>query len=239
MAQKRMLNKSISLSAQVNKLNLKEKIIFTWSIPHLDDYGLLDSDPEVIKAMVIPMIKEITMRDINQFVKRAEELGLIVEYQDCLEFTGFDNHQSISAEKRAKMKFSKVPKNPQENSGENNNPQKSPLQDKIREDKIREDKLAAQSAAENPAKIINSLIKGFDMVNPSYEKFYANKTQRSALQRMVDKWGAEKVAGFIKYLGVMAEDKYAKNIITPLQLEDNLGAVVKHWKTSNPGVIKI
>jgi len=234
-----MLNKSISLSAQVNKLNLKEKILFTWSIPHLDDYGLLDSDPEVIKAMVCPMIKDITIKDINQFVKKAGELGLLIEYQDCLEFTGFENHQSISAEKRAKMKFSKIPKIPQENSGENNNPQKSPVQDKIREDKIREDKLAVQSTADNPSKIINSLIKDFEGVNPSYEKLYANKTQRAALQRMIDKWGAKKVAGFVKYLGVMGEDKYAKNIITPLQLEDNLGVVVKHWKTSNPGVIKI
>ena len=143
MAQKRMLNKSISLSAQVNKLNLKEKIIFTWSIPHLDDYGLLDSDPEVLKAMVIPMIKEITIKDINQFVKRAEELGLLISFQDCLEFTGFANHQSISEEKKAKMKFSKIPINPQENNGENNNPQKSPVQDKIREDKIREEKKKA------------------------------------------------------------------------------------------------
>ena len=155
MAQKRMLNKSISLSAQVNKLNLKEKVIFTWSIPHLDDYGLLDSDPEVIKAMVIPMIKEITIKDINQFVKRAGELGLLKEYQDCLEFTGFENHQSISAEKKAKMKFSKIPINPQENSGENNNPQKSPLQDKIREDKIREDKIREEKIETSPRYLTN------------------------------------------------------------------------------------
>jgi len=141
MAQKRMLNKSISLSAQVNKLNLKEKIIFTWSIPHLDDYGLLNSDPEVIKATTCPMIKDITLKDIRGFIVKASELELLKEYRDCLEFTGFTNHQSISEEKKAKMKFSKIPRNPQENIGENNNPQKSPVQDKIREDKISKDKI--------------------------------------------------------------------------------------------------
>lgn len=140
MAQKRMLNKSISLSGQVNKLNLKEKLLFTWSIPHLDDYGLIESDPEVIKATVCPMVKEITIKDIKLFIVKVEALNLIKSFQDCLEFTGFDNHQSITLEKRAKCHFQKIPKNPQENSGENNNPQKSPLQEKGREDKRREEK---------------------------------------------------------------------------------------------------
>ncbi|MDI6777569.1 MAG: hypothetical protein QMD77_00065 [Patescibacteria group bacterium] len=147
MAQKRMLSKSISLSAQVNKLNLKEKILFTWSIPHLDDYGLLDSDPEVIKATVCPMIKDITIKDIKQFVNRIEVEKLCTVYQDCIEFLGFENHQSISAEKRSKMKFQKIPKISQENSGKNNNPQKSPLQDKRSKEKIREEKESAPSGA--------------------------------------------------------------------------------------------
>ena len=184
-----MLNKSISLSAQVNKLNLKEKLIFTWSIPHLDDYGLLDSDSEVIKATTCPMVKEITIKDIRQFVKRAGELGLIFEYQDCLEFTGFTNHQSISEEKKAKMKFSKTPINPQENSGENNNPQKSPVQDKIREDKIREDKRGEGTPAQsmelfisNPDMIISLLTaKGMkeDIARREISKFISYWTEQN------------------------------------------------------------
>ncbi len=145
MAQKRMLNKSISLSKQVTKLSLKHKLFFTWAIPHLDDYGLIDNDPEVLKATVCPMVKEISEKDIKEFIKKAQEPdsngeSLIEEYQDCLEFPGFTNHQSITAEKRAKMKFQKIPKNPQENNGENNNPQESPLQDKRKEEKLREEK---------------------------------------------------------------------------------------------------
>lgn len=141
MAQKRMLNKSISLSSQVNKLSLKHKLIFTWCIPHLDDHGLLDSDPEVIKATVVPMVKDINLADIRSFIAVCVNGKLIEEYQDCIFFAGFENHQSISEEKRSKSKFSRIPKIPQENSGKNNISQNSPVQDKRIEDKRIEEKI--------------------------------------------------------------------------------------------------
>jgi len=113
MAQKRMLNKSISTSIQVNKLNLKERLIFTWIIPHLDDYGLIDKEPELIKALVLPMAKDITEKDITDFIKKAKELKLIEVFDDCLEYTGFNNHQTISESKKSRSKFHKY-SNPQE-----------------------------------------------------------------------------------------------------------------------------
>lgn len=136
MAQKRMLNKSISLSLQVNQLSEKGMLIFTWCIPHLDDFGLLEVSAEVIKAMVFPLAKKITVKDIEEFKIRAKELNLIKIFQDCIEFTGFQNHQTISREKMAKSKFSKIP---QENIGENNISQEFPVQDKLSKDKGRED----------------------------------------------------------------------------------------------------
>lgn len=125
-----MLNKSISLSRQVSQLSLKSQFIFTWCIPHLDDFGLIDCDVHVIKAAVFPMTKEIRPADIEKFFLEASEKGLITEYQDCIEFRGFTNHQSISAEKRAKSKFPKIPKNPQE----------SPVQEKGSKEKRREER---------------------------------------------------------------------------------------------------
>ena len=142
-----MLNKSISLSAQVNKLSLKHKILYTWGISHLDDYGLISNDPEVFKATVVPMVKEITVTDVNEFFIESEKVGLTKEWSDCLEYLGFENHQSITPEKRAKCHFDKLPKNPQEIFGENKNPQKSPVQEKGKEDKRREGKEGENNAA--------------------------------------------------------------------------------------------
>lgn len=136
-----MLNKSISLSSQVNKLNLKHKLIFTWTLPHLDDYGLIENDPEVLKATVCPMIKDITVKDFREFILSASKNDLIEEYEDCIDFTGFDNHQSLSEEKKAKSKFSRIPRNPQENIGENNNPQNFPVQGKVGEGKRSKEKI--------------------------------------------------------------------------------------------------
>lgn len=136
MAQKRMLNKSISLSRKANKLPLKLAFIYTWMLPHLDDHGLIERDSNVLKGMAFPMKKEITAKDILGFIEIAQihdEKGesLITEHGDCLEFNGFEDHQTISPEKRAKSKFSRIPKNPQE----------SPRSSQIREVKLREENL--------------------------------------------------------------------------------------------------
>lgn len=135
-----MLNKSISLSRQVSKLTLKEKLFFTWAIPHLDDYGCIENDPFVLKATVCPMVDEIKIKDIQAFIRHSAAIGLAKEFEDCLVFLGFENHQSLSPEKRTKPKFEQIPKNPQENSGENKNPQNSPVQEKRREEKVGEGK---------------------------------------------------------------------------------------------------
>jgi hypothetical protein len=87
---------------------------------------------------------------------------------------------------------------------------------------------------------LNGIINLFSKVNPSYERFYSNKTQRAALQRMVDKYTEAKVAGFIKYLPIINEDKYARGkSITPLQLEDNLAHIVNHFKANNKKITSV
>ena len=140
-----MISKSISYSVQIAGLNLKSKLIFTWCIPYLDDYGLINSDSKVIKAMVFPMSKEIRIKDIEEFKKQAKEQKLVEIYQDCIEFTGFSKHQTISESKKARSKFQKIkvakisPKVPIPN-----NPQESPRKPTLREEKRREDKLTKE-----------------------------------------------------------------------------------------------
>lgn len=138
-----MINKSISTSKQANLLSAKHAILFTWSLPHLDDYGDITNDPEVFKAIVVPMRKDITVKDCADYIKISQEIGLTKMYKDCLSYLGFDNHQNISSEKRAKSHFDKTEINALEILGDSENALKSPVQDKedkIREFKLREDK---------------------------------------------------------------------------------------------------
>lgn len=94
--------------------------------------------------------------------------------------------------------------------------------------------------SEQSSQEIPKIIKLFEEVNPSYEKFYGNRTQRAAADRLLKKYGFEKVAGIIKYLPIINTDRYAKGkSITPLQLEDNLALIINHYnqrKSKKPKV---
>ncbi|SRR4030066_454401 len=85
---------------------------------------------------------------------------------------------------------------------------------------------------------INSLIKLFEPVNPSYERLYANKTQRSALERLIKKWGEEKIENTIKALPDIINKPYAPKIITPLELERDLGKLITFYKQEKTKVKK-
>ena len=240
-----MLNKSISLSKQVNKLSLKHKLFFTWAIPHLDDYGLLDNDPEILKATICPMVKDISEKDIIEFISVAQipdmnKETLIMEYQDCLEFLGFTNHQTISAEKRAKPKFQKIPKNPQENTGENNNPQESPnfTLNKIREEKLREGKGSKENSENNgnvnpPTTSSDDLEKKFTLSEDDIKKlegefptvevrFEYTKAKNHLLANggMRGKSENKPVKNYMAYLRLwMARDWVRKKSIVPVYKE--------------------
>ena|SRR3990167_5855035 len=82
---------------------------------------------------------------------------------------------------------------------------------------------------------INNLINLFKEVNPSYERLFANKTQRVALERMVAKWGYEKMENGIKFLPQILGKKYAPTITTPIQLENKMGELIVFIKKERSG----
>jgi hypothetical protein len=73
---------------------------------------------------------------------------------------------------------------------------------------------------------INHLISLFKEVNPSYKNFFANTTQRAALERMVKEHGLEKVTGLLEGLPEIVNRPYAPKITTPIQLEQRLGELM-------------
>jgi len=83
--------------------------------------------------------------------------------------------------------------------------------------------LATQSVA---GKEINDLIDLFKGVNPSWERLFANKTQRAAIERLLQKMPREELENLIKYLPYTNSQKYAPIVTTPAQLEEKLGALI-------------
>lgn len=70
---------------------------------------------------------------------------------------------------------------------------------------------------------LNDLIELFKPINPSYERLFSNKTERAALERLVNKFGDKAVESMIKILPQIVKKPYAPKITTPYQLERDLG----------------
>jgi hypothetical protein len=98
MASGRMIRSQISISPQVNDLSLKGALLFTWIIPHVDDFGRIHADPRRIKAKVVPMRDDISSKEIASLLNEMEDKNLIVLYsvenEIYLQLTKFEKHQS-------------------------------------------------------------------------------------------------------------------------------------------------
>lgn len=76
----------------------------------------------------------------------------------------------------------------------------------------------------------NVLLAMFEPINPSFERLFANKTQRSALERLVTTHGEEKIKQVLTALPGIVSQEFAPRITTPLQLEAKLGELVIFMK---------
>jgi len=105
MAQRRMLSKSISLSAQVDQLDDRAALLFTWMIPHGDDEGCIRGATKLIKATVIPLRsgRFWSERCIENYLLCMVDAGLIHYWWQAgaryLQFTGWKRHQTIQTDR--------------------------------------------------------------------------------------------------------------------------------------------
>lgn len=99
MAEKRMVSKVISISKKVNlKLNSNfSRLLYTWMIPHTDDYGRMTGCPHQIKALVVPMLSE-GWEEVEGALESMQAAGLIIWYEvnddQYIQIANFETHQS-------------------------------------------------------------------------------------------------------------------------------------------------
>lgn len=103
MAQKRMLDKKISVSEQVSNLEPQSQLIFTWGIPHADDVGLLPRSHKTLKATIVPMW-ECTLAEFDAWAAQIVKEGLWreVEFKDDKFYimTKFGEHQTLKKDRQ-------------------------------------------------------------------------------------------------------------------------------------------
>lgn len=78
----RLIYSTISASDRVADLGIKGALIYTWMLSHADDQGRLVGGPKRIKALVVPLIGEITVEDCDKALLGMRREGLIRLYPD-------------------------------------------------------------------------------------------------------------------------------------------------------------
>lgn len=73
-----MLNKCISTSETVNSLSFEAMTLYTWSISHSDDVGLIPYSAKKLKAIICPMW-DMTMETFGIHVESIVKSGLWIE----------------------------------------------------------------------------------------------------------------------------------------------------------------
>lgn len=112
MAEKRMISKVISISEKVNMLpDIFDMLLFTWIIPHTDDFGRLAGSPAKVKALVVPMLDK-SIKEVGDSIQRLHDQGLIhwyeVDGEKVIQVTNFEKHQQ-GLHKRTRSKFPDPP----------------------------------------------------------------------------------------------------------------------------------
>jgi len=139
--------KRISVSSKVNHLSTKGALMYTWILAHLDYNGSFYGDPAIIKGLVFPKRREMSVRCIKNELINMLDLGLVKLYEnngsDYIFIPDFlDKQPKIQKDREGK---SEIPAPPEEylnpESSQDSTPESSQAQIKIKEVKLKEVKL--------------------------------------------------------------------------------------------------
>lgn len=93
-----MIDRSISTSRKLSKVDDRTALIFTWLQPHTDSFGRMDGDAELVLATVVPL-RKYDVEEVEESLAKLQEVGLIelykIEEDTYLEIVGFDDHQTF------------------------------------------------------------------------------------------------------------------------------------------------
>ena len=96
--------------------------------------------------------------------------------------------------------------------------------------KEEESNILPAPSAEGVGNEVNKMIELFKDVNPTYEILFKRIPQRKSMERLIKKYGGEKLVRTIQILKATNSEPYFPTITTPTQLEENLGKLISKYK---------
>lgn len=115
MARGRFISKEVSIDKKVNSLSSPWSMLgFTWLLTHADREGRTHGDPELVKSMIFARQQDISIADVEGFIREWNTVGLVnwyeVDGEMYIEFPNFDKHQV--GLRKDKEPASTIPPNP-------------------------------------------------------------------------------------------------------------------------------
>jgi len=116
MAQGRFLSKKVSVDKRLHDLSSDtSRLAFSWAITHLDRDGRIQGEPSVLKSIIFPRREDITIDDMEYFIREWYYSGLIVWYEakgdKWIFFPGFKGEQIGMRYEREPKSYIPDPKN--------------------------------------------------------------------------------------------------------------------------------
>jgi len=195
---------------------------------HLKD-GVCKAGNDIIAELL-----NIETRSVQNGLNRLEKQGFIKRvYKDPEKRNRLRIITNISFKKGSKIvrttkdrrKKSSEPQSIRVRTTEDRASEPQSTRDSNSKRVIKKSILAPQADA-TKVDLVNVAMESFKVVNPSYSRLYANKTQRAALGRLLKQHGLEKITAIVNYLPKSNAATYAPTITTPLQLENDLGKLL-------------
>lgn len=97
-----MIAKSISTSTRLSEVSTFAALLFTWIIPHCDDYGHMDANPKIVKAMVVPLRDE-SAEDVKKALDELIAVKALTTYEaegrPYLQVEKWDYHQTFKTDR--------------------------------------------------------------------------------------------------------------------------------------------
>ena len=98
-----MIWNKISVSEQINGLEILTQLFYTWSIAHTDDLGVIPRNANTLRGIVMPLRESLTNAVVEKMISDLLDAGLYMEVesqgQRFIYVTGFSRHQTLKKDR--------------------------------------------------------------------------------------------------------------------------------------------
>lgn len=110
MARGRIISKSISTSRRINSVSDRAALVYTWTIPHLDEMSNMEGAIDILRAKVVPL-RKYSDKQMLQVRYELASIGAWIVYKDAKgeEYIHVDKNDDHQIYKNDRKKIALVP----------------------------------------------------------------------------------------------------------------------------------